>query len=64
ASLAKDNFQLYEENQRLTYKKYEEGLVSLDAYLRVFEDYVKAENTFLNNLSKVYSLYSQIIPRI
>ncbi|MEM9299911.1 MAG: TolC family protein [Bacteroidota bacterium] len=64
ASLAKDNFQLYEENQRLTYEKYEEGLVSLDTYLRVFEDYVKAENTFLNNLSKVYSLYSQIIPRI
>lgn len=64
AALAKDNYLLYEANQRLTYEKYEEGLVSLDTYLRTFEDYVKAENAYLNSISKVYSLYSQIIPRI
>lgn len=64
ASLAKDNFLLYSENQKLTYDKYQEGIISLDNYLSVFEDYVKAENAYLNSLSKVYSIYSQIIPRI
>lgn len=64
ASLAKDNYLLYEENQQLSYEKYEEGLISLDSYLSVFEDYVQAENAFLNSMSKLYNLYSQIIPRI
>lgn len=59
-----DTYHLYEKNKALTYQKYEEGLVSLDGYLSVFEDYIKAENAYLNSLSKLYTYYSQIIPRI
>ena len=59
-----ETYRLYDENQQLTYEKYEEGLISLDAYLKVFEDYLRAENTYLNNMSKLYTYYSQIIPRI
>ncbi|MEO1255237.1 MAG: TolC family protein, partial [Bacteroidota bacterium] len=59
-----ETYRLYEENQELTFQKYEEGLISLDSYLNVFEDYIKAENTYLNSMSKVYAYYSQIIPRI
>lgn len=59
-----ENYQLYKENQLLTYQKYEEGLISLENYLRVFEDYIKAENAYLNSMSKVYSYYSQILLRI
>ncbi len=64
ATFNKEIYQLYQENQLLTYQKYEEGLISLDSYLRVFEDYLKAENAYLNSMSKVYSYYSQILPRI
>lgn len=62
--LAAEAFQLYEQNERLTLQKYSEGLISLDRYLYAFEDYVKAENVFLNTLLNTYSYYSQIIPRI
>ena len=64
AMATKDAYLLYEENQELTYQKYEEGLISLDNYLSVFEEYLKAENSYLNALSKVYTNYSQIIPRV
>ncbi len=59
-----ETYQLYEENQLLTFQRFEEGLISLDSYLNVFEDYIKAENSYLNSMSKVYAYYSQIIPRI
>jgi outer membrane protein len=62
--LALEAFQLYEQNERLTLQKYSEGLISLDRYLYAFEDYVDAENIFLNTLLNTYSYYSQIIPRI
>lgn len=64
ASLTLEAFQLYEKNERLTLQKYSEGLISLDRYLYAFEDYLKAENAFLNALLNTYSFYSQIIPRI
>ena len=64
ATTTYDSFQLYAENRQLSYQKYEEGLISLDHYLGVFEDYIKAENNYLNALTKVYSYYSQILPRI
>ena len=64
ASLALETFQLYEKNERLTLQKFSEGLISLDRYLYAFEDYLKAENAFLNTLLNTYSYYSQIIPRI
>lgn len=63
-NLALEAFQLYEQNERLTLQKYSEGLISLDRYLYAFEDYLKAENAFLNSLLNTYSYYSQIIPRI
>lgn len=59
-----ETYQLYEKNKELTFQKYEQGLISLDSYLAVFEDYIKAENAYLNTLSKLYTYYSQIIPRI
>ncbi len=61
---AMDSYQLYAINKDLTYQKFNEGLVSLDQYLKTFEDYLKAENTYLNMLSKTYSYYSQLYPRI
>ncbi|MCR9013599.1 TolC family protein [Aquiflexum gelatinilyticum] len=64
ANLALEAFRLYEKNERLTLQKYSEGLISLDRYLYAFEDYLKAENAFLNSLLNTYSYYSQIIPRI
>ncbi|MEL6560112.1 MAG: TolC family protein [Bacteroidota bacterium] len=64
ATLAEDNFNLTAVNEELTYQKYEEGLISLDAYLRVFEEYLRAESAYLNSISKLYNLYSQIFPRI
>uniref|UniRef100_UPI004047D964 TolC family protein n=1 Tax=Algoriphagus sp. TaxID=1872435 RepID=UPI004047D964 len=62
--LAMEAFQLYEQNERLTLQKYSEGMISLDRYLNAFQDYLKAENAFLNTLLNTYSYYSQIIPRI
>lgn len=63
ARAARETFGLYEENRKLTYQKYTQGLLSLDHYLSVFEDYIEAENTFLNALSNTYGYYSQIISR-
>ena len=62
--LSKENLELYNQNKELTFQQYAEGLVSLDKYLNIFEDYLKAENTFLNNLLTTYNHYSQIFPRI
>ncbi|MEM6816017.1 MAG: TolC family protein [Bacteroidota bacterium] len=64
AETALETYRLYEENQQLTLHKYEEGLISLDRYLTAFEEYLKAENAYLNTMSKIYTHYSQIIPRI
>lgn len=64
AELAFQMYRLYQENERLTFQKHEEGLISLDSYLNVFEDYIKAENAYLNSMTKAYTYYSQIIPRI
>lgn len=63
-ALAEGSFTLTASNEELTFQKYEEGLISLDAYLRVFEEYLRAENAYLNSISKLYNLYSQIFPRI
>ncbi len=54
---------LYEENLALTAQKYEDGLISMDQYLRAFEDYLKAESNYLNSLSNSYQYYSEIISR-
>ena len=64
AGAQKDSYERYAQNRELTYEKYEEGLLGLDQYLSVFEDYLKAENNYLNALSKLYGLYSEIKARI
>ncbi|QGY46461.1 hypothetical protein GM418_23190 [Maribellus comscasis] len=47
-----ENFHLSSENVKLAAQKYEQGLLSLDGYLNIFDDYLKAENLYLNNLSE------------
>lgn len=62
--VALETFELFRQNSQLSYQKFTDGLISLDGYLGVFEDYLQAESAFLNALSGTYSYYSQIISRI
>jgi outer membrane protein len=57
------SFRLYGQNVRLDQQKFSEGLLSLDVYMRAFEDYLTAENTYLNNLSQLLSIQATIISR-
>jgi len=52
AAAGLENFHLSSENVKLAAQKYEQGLLSLDGYLNIFDDYLKAENLYLNNLSE------------
>ena len=63
AQVALETFGLFQVNSQLSYQKYKDGLISLDRYLDVFEDYLQAENAFLTALSGTYGYYSQIISR-
>jgi outer membrane protein TolC len=64
AEVAFETYLLYKENHEFTFQKYEEGLISLDSYHSFFEEYLRAESTYLNAMSKLYTYYSQILPRI
>ncbi len=64
AGISKETYELYKKNLELSSQRFEEGLISLDAHLAVFEDYLKAENAYLNSLSSLYSYYSQIEYRL
>jgi outer membrane protein TolC len=57
------SFQLYGQNVRLDQQKYGEGLLPLDVYMKAFQDYLTAENTYLNNLSQLLSIQATIISR-
>lgn len=57
------NFQLYGKNLQLNKQKYQEGIISMDVYLKNFEDYLRAENTNLNNLSQLFNTWSTILSR-
>jgi outer membrane protein len=57
------NLLLYRENLLLSRQKYEEGLISIDAWQKTFQDYLVAENTHLNNLSSLFSALASIISR-
>ncbi len=59
----RNNYQLFEANRRLSAQKLQEGLISMDAYFRVFEDYLKAENAYLNALNEMYGHYASIVSR-
>lgn len=60
---SKKTFELFKQNLELTRQQYEEGLVSLDSYLRSFEDYLNAENLYLSNLSNLLMVQASIIAR-
>ena len=60
---AKDSYERYQQNQQTANQQLKEGIISLDAYNKIFEDYLNAENAYLNALSVYYSYYSTIISR-
>ena len=60
---AKKTYFLYGRNAELSLQKYKEGLISMDAYLKTFEDYLHAENAYLNNLSTLLSVQATILAR-
>ena len=57
------NLLLYRDNVELQRQKFTEGLISIDSFQKTFEDYLRAENTHLNNLSSLYSALASIISR-
>jgi outer membrane protein TolC len=57
------NLLLYSDNVELSRQKFSEGLISIDAFQKTFEDYLHAENTHLNNLSSLYTAIASIISR-
>jgi outer membrane protein len=57
------SFRLYGQNVRLDQQKYMDGLMSLDVYMKAFQDYLTAENTYLNTLSQLLSIQATIISR-
>lgn len=63
SSSAYDNFMRYRNNASLSLQKYEQGIISLDAYFKVFEDYLRSENNYLSALTNVYSYYSTLLSR-
>ena len=58
-----NSFRLYGSNLQLNKQKYEEGILTMDAYLRVFQDYLTAENAYLNNLSQLLATRATILSR-
>ncbi|HTI90243.1 MAG TPA: TolC family protein [Puia sp.] len=57
------NFRLYHETLQVDRQKYEEGVIPLDIYLKAFQDYLTAENTYMNNLSQLLSIRATILSR-
>ncbi|HTR27716.1 MAG TPA: TolC family protein [Puia sp.] len=57
------NLLLFRDNVELSRQKFSEGLISIDAFQKTFEDYLHAENTHLNNLSTLYYALASIISR-
>jgi hypothetical protein len=62
--LAYQSFVISKENSELMYKKFEQGLVSLDVYQISFDNYLKAEMSYLNSLISLYSSFATIKSRI
>ncbi|MDR3714201.1 MAG: TolC family protein [Puia sp.] len=58
-----ENFDLYAANLQLSKQKYQEGIITLDTYLKAFQDYLTAEDTWLNNLSQLLSVRATILSR-
>jgi outer membrane protein len=51
--LTKNNFELLNKITTANFEKYVNGLISLDIYLKSFEDYLKSENIYLNMVSNL-----------
>ena len=62
-SAAENSFYLYGKNLELSLQKFREGLISIDAYLKTFQDYLAAENVYLNNLSNLLTTKAAIEAR-
>lgn len=60
---AKQSLQMSDENVQLAYLKYAEGLISLDNYLSVYEDYLAVENQYYNRLSNYLIDKAEILSR-
>ncbi len=60
---AESSFNLYGKNLELSLQKFREGLISIDAYLKTFQDYLAAENVYLNNLSNLLTTKAAIEAR-
>ncbi len=58
-----DNFGLYAANLHLDQQKYAEGVITMDVYQRAFQDYLTAENTYMNDLSQLLSVKATILSR-
>lgn len=56
-------FHLYSDNLYLNKRKYVEGIAAIDTYLKAFQDYLAAENNYLNNLSLLLSNRAVIYSR-
>ncbi len=63
ATTAADNCQLYMQLFKLNHQKFKQGLISLDSLLQSFEEYLNAENIYLNSFSNVYMDYSIFLSR-
>lgn len=58
-----NSYLLYRTNVSLNREKYQEGIITMDIYLKAFEDYLKAENAHLTNLSQLFSTQATILSR-
>ena len=66
ATLAKTallNYKLYGNNLELNKQKFGEGVISMEVYLKAFQDYLAAENNYLNNLSQLLQAKATILSR-
>lgn len=63
AKTSRSTFQLYGSNLQLNKQKFEEGVISMDPYLKAFQDYLAAENNYLNNLSQLLQAKATIFSR-
>ena len=61
---SKSSFDLYRKNLELSRQKFKEGLISIDVYLKTFQDYLTAENTYLSNLSNLLTTKASIEARL
>jgi outer membrane protein len=56
--ITKNNFELLNRISGANFEKYINGLISLDIYLKSFEDYLKSENIYLNMVSNLQIIHS------